>query len=421
VIVKSSGGQTRSLHLHLAFGILHSHVAPLLHRRLPVHVHGHRSRRARRSRGGPRSCSIARPSIPPPAGSRSTRAFLERRSRSSTSSNSRTAAWRTSSQRPLSPGTAVEGRVDWARRFDHMQQHTGQHVLSAAFERLHQARTISFHLGSAGSTIDFVGADRARMPSPPPNREANRIVWEDRPVTVRFVSAPRTRRGCRSGRNRRARARCASSRSTTTTSPPAAGRTWRERARSASSPSPASSASRAARAWSSSAAAGRWPASARCARPWPAPCGCSPCCRTSCRLPSSDSRPSSRRSGRPSRRFRSGSHPTTRPRSQIGRKGRLVPRRPGGRRRSGRGLAQGRSQPPSRPVTRTSPCSSATAARCRSSSPAAAACRRRGRTPARAHGPKFGGKGGGRPEMAQGGFRVRPDDVLAAGARIRAF
>jgi alanyl-tRNA synthetase len=89
--------------------------------------------------------------------------------------------------RPLSPGAAVEGRVDWARRFDHMQQHTGQHVLSAAFERLHQARTISFHLGSAGSTIDFavpLGADAIAAAE----SEANRIVWEDRLVTVRFVS-----------------------------------------------------------------------------------------------------------------------------------------------------------------------------------------------------------------------------------------
>jgi alanyl-tRNA synthetase len=90
-------------------------------------------------------------------------------------------------ERPLAPGTLVEGRLDWARRFDHMQQHTGQHVLSAAFERLHRARTISFHLGSAGSTIDFavpVGADAIAAAE----AEANRIVWEDRPVTVRFVS-----------------------------------------------------------------------------------------------------------------------------------------------------------------------------------------------------------------------------------------
>ncbi|HEX2454761.1 MAG TPA: alanyl-tRNA editing protein, partial [Vicinamibacterales bacterium] len=54
----------------------------------------------------------------------------------------------------IEPGP-VHGRIDWPRRFDHMQQHTGQHVLSAAFERLHRARTVSFHLGAQGATIDL--------------------------------------------------------------------------------------------------------------------------------------------------------------------------------------------------------------------------------------------------------------------------
>jgi alanyl-tRNA synthetase len=82
----------------------------------------------------------------------------------------------------------VRGRVDWDRRFDHMQQHTGQHVLSAAFDRLLKARTVSFHLGSAMSTIDL-----ARETSPAEieraELEANRIVWEDRPVSIRFANA----------------------------------------------------------------------------------------------------------------------------------------------------------------------------------------------------------------------------------------
>src|SRR5258708_29754650 len=43
-------------------------------------------------------------------------------------------------------GTSVRGAIDWVRRFDHMQQHTGQHVLSAAFDRLLKTRTESFHL-----------------------------------------------------------------------------------------------------------------------------------------------------------------------------------------------------------------------------------------------------------------------------------
>ena len=45
-------------------------------------------------------------------------------------------------------GTRVRGEIDWVRRFDHMQQHTGQHVLSAAFDRLFENRTTSFHMGT---------------------------------------------------------------------------------------------------------------------------------------------------------------------------------------------------------------------------------------------------------------------------------
>ena len=82
----------------------------------------------------------------------------------------------------------VHGTIDWARRFEHMQQHTGQHVLSAAFDRLLQIRTVSFHLGTASSTIDLareVTADEIARAE----REANRVVWEDRPVTIRFADA----------------------------------------------------------------------------------------------------------------------------------------------------------------------------------------------------------------------------------------
>ncbi len=46
------------------------------------------------------------------------------------------------------PSGPVRGKIDWPRRFEHMQQHTGQHVLSAAFDRVLQVRTVSFHLGT---------------------------------------------------------------------------------------------------------------------------------------------------------------------------------------------------------------------------------------------------------------------------------
>jgi alanyl-tRNA synthetase len=87
----------------------------------------------------------------------------------------------------LKTGDAVRCEIDWPRRFDHMQQHSGQHVLSAAFDRLFGVRTVSFHLGGAMSTIDL-----AREMTPAEigqaETEANRIVWEDRPVTIRFAN-----------------------------------------------------------------------------------------------------------------------------------------------------------------------------------------------------------------------------------------
>jgi alanyl-tRNA synthetase len=89
---------------------------------------------------------------------------------------------------PLAEGAAVSGTVDWARRFDHMQQHTGQHVLSAAFDRLFANRTESFHLGSDSCTIDLA-REAAASDVAAAVDEANRIVWEDRPVEVRFVTA----------------------------------------------------------------------------------------------------------------------------------------------------------------------------------------------------------------------------------------
>ena len=87
-----------------------------------------------------------------------------------------------------SAGQAVHGVIDWTRRFDHMQQHTGQHVLSAAFDRLFGVKTMSFHLGAAVSTIDLEREVTARDIAAAED-EANRIVWDDRPVSIRFATA----------------------------------------------------------------------------------------------------------------------------------------------------------------------------------------------------------------------------------------
>ena len=61
----------------------------------------------------------------------------------------------------------VRGRVDWDVRFDHMQQHTGQHILSQAFIEVLNGETRSFHLGPETSTLEIgIGAGRRRRPRP---------------------------------------------------------------------------------------------------------------------------------------------------------------------------------------------------------------------------------------------------------------
>jgi alanyl-tRNA synthetase len=85
--------------------------------------------------------------------------------------------------------TEVEGTIDLARRFDHMQQHTGQHLLSAVLFEMFDAPTVSFHLGAESCTIDVAQAD-GRTLEPAQLREAerraNQIVFENRPVAISF-------------------------------------------------------------------------------------------------------------------------------------------------------------------------------------------------------------------------------------------
>jgi alanyl-tRNA synthetase len=87
----------------------------------------------------------------------------------------------------LEAGQTVTGMIDWPRRLDHMQQHTGQHILSAAFERVGHVRTESFHLGTTTSTIDL---EREVSAAEIEQAEdlASAVVFENRPVQVRFVS-----------------------------------------------------------------------------------------------------------------------------------------------------------------------------------------------------------------------------------------
>ena len=82
----------------------------------------------------------------------------------------------------------VQGEVDWERRFDLMQQHTGQHILSAAFVESLGASTVSFHLSSEYATIDLDLAPLSAEELNAVETLANQIVFENRPVTARFVA-----------------------------------------------------------------------------------------------------------------------------------------------------------------------------------------------------------------------------------------
>ncbi len=88
----------------------------------------------------------------------------------------------------LQVGQVLHGAIDWTRRFDHMQQHTGQHVLSAAIVHRYQVPTISFHLGAGVSTID-VARELSPAELAAAEEDANRVVFENRPVTIRYAAA----------------------------------------------------------------------------------------------------------------------------------------------------------------------------------------------------------------------------------------
>lgn len=89
---------------------------------------------------------------------------------------------------PIEPGAAAIGEIDRFRRQDFRQQHTGQHVLSASFDHVCDARTESVHLG-----LDVCTLDLSREVSPDECRHAedhaNAVVWDDRPVAIRYADA----------------------------------------------------------------------------------------------------------------------------------------------------------------------------------------------------------------------------------------
>jgi len=83
----------------------------------------------------------------------------------------------------------ISGRVDWVRRFDHMQQHTGQHLVSAVFEDLFGAKTVSVHFGPDYSTLDLDAESITRDQMVAAEARANELVAQARPVNVTFEDA----------------------------------------------------------------------------------------------------------------------------------------------------------------------------------------------------------------------------------------
>ena len=90
--------------------------------------------------------------------------------------------------RPV-PAGRIDGCIDWPRRFDHMQQHSGQHLLSAVFQERFGLPTVSFHLGESACTIDLRGPQPSVQILEGAARAANAIVFEDREISVRYGTA----------------------------------------------------------------------------------------------------------------------------------------------------------------------------------------------------------------------------------------
>ncbi len=89
---------------------------------------------------------------------------------------------------PWTGGVDISLEIDWPRRFDHMQQHTGQHILSQAFIRVAQAETVSFHLSDQTVTIDLDTFGLTAEHLTAVEQMANEVIWRNQPVTIQVVS-----------------------------------------------------------------------------------------------------------------------------------------------------------------------------------------------------------------------------------------
>ena len=88
---------------------------------------------------------------------------------------------------PLPVGETVHGKLDWARRFDHMQQHSGEHIMSGMLCSAFHCDNVGFHMGADTVTIDY-NADISWEQALDIERRANRYIWEDHPVHIWYPS-----------------------------------------------------------------------------------------------------------------------------------------------------------------------------------------------------------------------------------------
>ena len=85
----------------------------------------------------------------------------------------------------VEPGSTVTGTLDWARRFDHMQQHSGEHIISGILCADYHCDNVGFHLGADTVTIDY-NADISWEQALDAERKANEAIWADRPVEITY-------------------------------------------------------------------------------------------------------------------------------------------------------------------------------------------------------------------------------------------
>ena len=95
---------------------------------------------------------------------------------------------------PRAPEGPVPCEVDWERRFDHMQQHTGQHVLSAAFDHALNVATLSSTLGEERSVIELALPELDWRQAGDVETRANRVLWEDREIRLHWTDAEGVKR-----------------------------------------------------------------------------------------------------------------------------------------------------------------------------------------------------------------------------------